>query len=50
MTALQSALQQLQAAAANLGSGDATENLRAVGVAIAATGTAVTQLKTACGS
>lgn len=54
LTALQSALQQLQAAVANLGSGDATANLRAVSTAISATGTAsqnlFTQLKTACGS
>ena len=54
VTALQSALQQLQAAVANLGSGDATENLRAVSAAITTTGAAsenlFTQLKTACGS
>lgn len=54
VTAVQSALQQLQAAVTNLGSGDAAANLRAVSTAIAATGTAsetlFTQLKTACGS
>lgn len=54
VTALQSALQQLQTAVGNLGSGDATANLRAVGAAITTTGAAsenlFTQLKTACGS
>ena len=54
VAAVQSALQELQAAVANLGSGDATENLRAVGAAITSTGAAsedlFTQLKTACGS
>ena len=54
VAALQSALQQLQSAVAKLGSGDATENLRAVGAAITTTGAAsenlFTQLKTACGS
>jgi hypothetical protein len=54
VTAVQSALQDLQAAVANLGSGDATNNLRAVSQAITATGAAAetlfTQLKTACGS
>lgn len=54
VTAVQSALQQLQAAVTNLGSGDAAANLRAVSTAIAATATAsetlFTQLKTACGS
>lgn len=54
VTALQSALQQLQGAVAKLGSGDATENLRAVGAAITTTGAAAenlfTQLKAACGS
>ena len=54
VTALQSALQQLQTAVAGLGSGDATENLRAVGAAITTTVAAsenlFTQLKTACGS
>lgn len=54
VTAVQTALQDLQAAVANLGSGDATNNLRAVSQAITATGAAAetlfTQLKTACGS
>jgi hypothetical protein len=54
VAAVQSALQDLQTAVANLGSGDATENLRAVGAAITTTGAAseslFTQLKTACGS
>ena len=54
VTAVQTALQDLQAAVANLGSGDATNNLRAVSQAITTTGAAAetlfTQLKTACGS
>lgn len=54
VTAVQSALQQLQAAVTNLGNGDATANLRAVSAAITTTGAAsenlFTQLKTACGS
>ena len=54
VTAVQSALQDLQAAVANLDSGNATDNLRAVSQAITTTGAAAetlfTQLKTACGS
>jgi len=54
VTDLQDALQQLQTAVGNLGSGDAAANLRTVGNAITATGAAAedlfTQLKTACGS
>jgi hypothetical protein len=53
VTNLQDALQQLQTAVGDLGNGDTTENLRAVGKAITLTGTAGedlwTQLKTACG-
>jgi hypothetical protein len=51
--ALQSALQQLQTAVGKLGNGNATDNLQAVGTAIASTGTAaealITKLNTACG-
>ena len=54
VTAMQSSLQQLQTAVGNLGNGSASENLKTIGTAIAATGTATgdlfTQLKTACGS
>ena len=54
VTAMQSSLQQLQTAVGNLGNGSASENLKTIGTAIAATGTAAgdlfTQLKTACGS
>jgi len=54
VTDLQDALQQLQTAVGNLGSGDAAANLRTVGNAITATVAAAedlfTQLKTACGS
>ncbi|HEY7814190.1 MAG TPA: hypothetical protein VIC62_13180 [Nakamurella sp.] len=54
MTVMQSALQQLQAAVDNLLDGNASENMQAVGIAIAATGTVAddlfTQLKTARGS
>ena len=54
VTAMQSALQQLQTAAENLGNGNAAENTQAVGTAITATGAAAedlfTQLSTACGS
>lgn len=54
VTAVQTALQDLQTAVANLGSGDAADNLRAVSQAITATGAAAatlfTQLKTSCGS
>jgi len=54
VTAMQSALQQLQAAVDKMGDGSATENIQAVGTAITATGAAAedlfTQLKTACGS
>ena len=53
VTAMQSSLQQLQTAVGNLGNGSASENLKTIGTAIAATGTAAgdlfTQLKTACG-
>ncbi len=52
--AMQSAVDQLKAAAGELGNGNATENLQSVGTAIAATGVAAeklfTKLKTACGS
>jgi len=51
--AVQSALQQLQTAVTKLGDGNATNNLQAVGTAIAATGTSaealITKLNTACG-
>jgi hypothetical protein len=54
VTAVQSALQQLETAVGQLGNGSASENMTAIGSAIAATGTAAgalfTQLKTACGS
>jgi hypothetical protein len=54
VTVMQSALQQLQAAVDNLLDGNASENMQAVGIAIAATGTVAddlfTQLKTARGS
>jgi len=54
VTAMQSSLQQLQTAVGNLGNGSASENLKTIGTAIAATGTDAgdlfTQLKTACGS
>jgi len=52
--AMQSAVDQLQTAAGELGNGNAAENLQSVGTAIAATGVAAeklfTKLKTACGS
>ena len=54
VTALQSALQQLETTVSALGNGSASGSLTAVVTAIAATGTAAvdlfTQLKTACGS
>jgi cytoskeletal protein RodZ len=54
VTDMQDALQQLQTAVGNLGSGDAAANLLAVGKAVTATAAAAedlfTQLKTACGS
>ena len=54
VTDMQDALQQLQTAAGNLGNGDVTANLVAVGKAVTATAAAAedlfTQLKTACGS
>ena len=54
VTALQSALQQLQSATGNLGNGNVSQNLQAVGTAIAATGTAAAdlfgQLQATCGS
>ena len=54
VNALQTSVQSLQTAAGNLGNGDVTTNLQAVGTAIAATGSAAadlfTQLKAACGS
>ncbi len=54
VNAMRSSLQELQTAVGNLGNGNMTENLQAVGRAIAATGTAsgdlFTQLKAACGS
>jgi hypothetical protein len=54
VTDLQDALQQLQTAVGNLGTGDAAANLLAVGKAVTATAAAAedlfTQLKTACGS
>lgn len=52
--AMQSAVDQLQTAADNLGNGDTAQNLQAVGTAIASTGVAAedlfTKLKAACGS
>jgi hypothetical protein len=52
--AMQSAVDQLETAAGELGNGNAAENLQSVGTAIAATGVAAeklfTKLKTACGS
>jgi hypothetical protein len=54
VTDMQDALQQLQTAVGNLGTGDAAANLLAVGKAVTATAAAAedlfTQLKTACGS
>lgn len=54
VTALQSALQQLQTAVADVGNGDARQNLTAISTAITTTGAAAgnlfTQLKTDCGS
>ncbi len=54
VTAVQSSLDKLQTAVGNLGNGNVTQNLQAVGTAIAGTGTAAaalfTQLQTACGS
>ena len=54
VTAMQSSLNALQTAVGNLGNGSVTENMTAVGTAIASTGTAAaelfTQLKAACGS
>ena len=54
MTAVKSALQQLKTATENLGDGNGSQSLMAVGAAILATGTAanalLTQLKAACGS
>jgi len=54
VTAMQSSLDQLQTAVGNLGNGSVTQNMQAVGTAIASTGTAAanlfTQLKAACGS
>jgi hypothetical protein len=54
VTAVQKALTQLETAVTNLGNGGGTENLTAVGTAIAATGTAAgalfTQLQTGCQS
>ena len=51
---MQSAVDQLETAAGELGNGNAAENLQSVGTAIAATGVAAeklfTKLKTACGS
>jgi hypothetical protein len=51
--ALQTSLGQLQTAVGKLGNGNATDNLQAVGTAIASTGTAaenlITKLNTACG-
>jgi hypothetical protein len=51
---MQSAVDQVQTAAGNLGNGDAAQNLQAVGTAIAATGIAAedlfSKLQTACGS
>ena len=51
---MQSSLDELQTAVGNLGNGNVTQNLQAVGTAIAGTGTAAaalfTQLQTACGS
>ena len=52
--AMQSAVDQLETAAGELGNGNAAENLQSVGSAIAVTGVAAeklfTKLKTACGS
>ena len=54
VTATQSSLNALQTAVGNLGNGSVTENMTAVGTAIASTGTAAaalfTQLKATCGS
>ena len=54
VTAVQSSLDALQTAVGNLGNGNVTQNIQAVGAAIAATGTAAadlfSQLKTTCGS
>ena len=54
VTAVQSSLDQLQTAVGNLGNGNVTQNIQAVGAAIAATETAAadlfSQLKTTCGS
>ena len=54
VTAVQSSLDALQTAVGNLGNGNVTQNIQAVGTAIAATGTAAadlfSQLKTTCGS
>ena len=54
VTAMQSSLTALQTAVGNLGTGSVTQNMQAVGIAIASTGTAaaalLTQLKAACGS
>ena len=54
VTAVQSSLQELQTAVGNLGNGNVTQNMQAVGTAIAATGTAAadlfTRLKATCGS
>src|SRR5450631_3015334 len=46
VTAMQSSLQQLQTAVGNLGNGSASENLKTIGTAIAATGTAAGDLFT----
>jgi hypothetical protein len=52
--AMQTAVQQLQTAAGNLGNGNVSDNLKAVGTAIAKVGTTssdlFTKLRTACGS
>ena len=52
--AMQTALQQLQTAVGNLGNGNASDNLKAVGSAIAKVGTTsnslFTKLQAACGS
>ena len=54
VTAVKSALQQLKTATENLGDGNGSQSLMAVGAAILTTGTAanalLTQLKAACGS
>ena len=54
VTAVQTSLDQLQTAVGKLGTGSVTENMTAIGTAIAATGTAAadlfSQLKAACGS